>query len=45
VHLKAAAGDFFNARMHGPGALLELQLPPLHVDLSGRILLLRQLRE
>ena len=45
VHLEAAACDSFDARMHRPGTLFELQLPPLHVDLSGRALLLGKLGE
>jgi len=45
VHLEAAACDSFDARMHRPGTLFELQLPPLDVDLSGRALLLGKLRE
>jgi hypothetical protein len=31
--------------MHRPGALFELQLSPLHLDLSGRVLFLGEISE
>src|SRR3712207_2153039 len=43
AHPKLARCDFLDAGVHGPGALLELELPPFDFQLFGKLLFLLEL--